>query len=66
MMNITDKDGLWKIEYRSITNLKTNELRSVTNIPTASTISYMNYNLFLRNCQIAFDTGRWPNFEENK
>jgi hypothetical protein len=61
MMDITDKDNLWRITYHSITNLITNEVRLVKNIPKGSTISYMNYNLFIRSCEIAFNTGEWPN-----
>jgi len=59
-MNITDKDGLFKLEAHNITNLKTNELRSVSGIPNGNAIAYMDYNLYIRNCSTAFHTGQWP------
>lgn len=59
-MNITDQDGLWKITDGCITNRTTNELRRVKNIPSGHEIAYMDYKKFLRKCEIAFNTGEWP------
>jgi hypothetical protein len=59
-MDITDKDGLWKVTETTITNRITNEVRIVKNIPQASTIAFMDYTTFLRRCEIGFNTGSWP------
>jgi hypothetical protein len=59
-MDITDKDGLWRIKYHTIENRKTGKVRTVKNIPRASTIAYMTYAVFLKKCEAAFKTGVWP------
>lgn len=60
MMDITDKDGLWRITDGHITNRTTNEMRPVKNIPRGNEIAYMDYDKFMRKCGIAFNTGKWP------
>lgn len=59
-MNITDKDGLYRLERGQITNLRTNTTVSVGNMPSANTIAYMNYNTYIRKCGEAFNSGEWP------
>ena len=59
-MNITDADGLWRITSGEIENRTTGEVRRVVNLPSGNAIAYMPYSTFLRKCQIAFDTGEWP------
>ena len=59
-MNITDVDGKWKLADGGITNRKTNEYRRLAQMPSANVIAFMNYNTFMRKCQVAFDTGSWP------
>ncbi len=59
-MDITDADGLWRINIRQITNLKTGEVRPLKETPSAGAITFMPYDKFLRKCATAFATGVWP------
>lgn len=59
-MDITDADGLWRVTYHHIENRKTNELRRVKDIPSTDALAYMPYETFLRKCEVAFNTGKWP------
>lgn len=59
-MNITDKDGKYRLEHGQITDLHTNITVSVDNMPSANTIAYMDYNTYIRKCGEAFNSGGWP------
>ena len=59
-MNITDKDGMWRLKDGCIENMKTGEIRAIPNMPSASYIAYVNYRVYMRECRVAFETGRWP------
>ena len=59
-MNITDKDGLYKLTVGHITDLQTNETRPVSNMPSANAIAYMDYDTYIRKCGEAFHSGEWP------
>ena len=57
-MNITvDK---WKLEPGIITDRDSGECRSVSGLPPASTISNMRYDVCVKKCAIAFNTGKCP------
>jgi hypothetical protein len=59
-MNVTDKDGLWRVTQGFIENRKTGEIRTLEHTPSANALAYMNYDKFLAKCQIAFNIGTWP------
>jgi hypothetical protein len=59
-MDITDKDGLWRITDGQIENRKTGEVRKLKNTPNAHDIAFMSYDLFMSKCSTAFTTGEWP------
>lgn len=58
-MNITDSKHSWRLEHNSITNRKTNEVRSIENTPTANAVAYMHEKTFIKKCANAFATGVW-------
>ncbi len=59
-MDITDKDGLWRLTHGHIENRKTKEIKAIKDMPTADSIACMPYKSYLRKCSIAFATGEWP------
>ena len=59
-MNITDADGLWRLTDGRIENRKNGEVRRVSDMPPGNVIAYMDYNVFIRKCGVAFESGKWP------
>jgi hypothetical protein len=60
IMNITDKDGLWRLSDGGITSLKTGEFKLIKDLPHADALAYMDYAKYMRKCRVAFETGQWP------
>ena len=59
-MNITETSGTWKVTDGMIENRKSNEIRSVSGIPSAHELACMNEKTFIKKCAEAFNTGIWP------
>jgi len=59
-MNITDKDGMWRLKDGCIEDMKTGEIRVIPNMPSGIYIANISYSKYMRECRIAFGTGRWP------
>ena len=60
-VNITDSKNLWRVNSGTITNLKTNEVRSISGInANVKSMAAMNEATFVRKCREAFDSGTWP------
>lgn len=58
-MNITDKDGKWRLEQGLITNMKTGEVRVLKNTPDPKHVASMPYADYMRRTENAFRTGTW-------
>jgi len=58
-MNVTDASGNWELTWGFIRNRKTGESRHIQNPPTASQVSGMNENRFIKKCADAFASGTW-------
>ena len=59
-LDVTDAGNRWRITPRMVQNMKTNQLRAIERTPSATELSYMTENQFVKKCKIAFDTGQWP------
>jgi hypothetical protein len=59
-MNITEKSNTWKLQDRSITNLKTGEMRLLQAPAPFGVAGHESLEEFQLNCRIAFDTGYYP------
>lgn len=59
-MNITDSGGKWQLTDGMLRNRKSNETRAVTGVPSVAVLAAMSESKFVRQAEIAFETGEWP------
>ena len=60
-MNITEYTGKWQVIDGYIVNRKTGEQKRVKNIPSGGHyLAGISADRFIRECEIAFTSGVWP------
>jgi hypothetical protein len=58
-MNITDSSGKWQLDYFGVTNRKTGQYRTISNLPSHNELAQMSEKTFVKNCERAFYSGKW-------
>lgn len=60
MINVTDSKKRWRLLGRQLINVKTNESIMLSKEPNSNNVAIISEEQFHKKCQIAFNTGVWP------